>query len=206
MEPFTTLTAVAAPMDRANIDTDQIIPARFLRKPRSEGYHNWLFNDVRLNPDGSENPEFVLNQPAYRAAQIVVAAENFGCGSSREGAVWALTGRGTRAVIAQSFGDIFFNNALKNGLLPIILKPEICASLRAQLHAAPGTTITIDLESQTVTGPDGEQYRFEIDPFRKQCLLTGQDEIGLTLSYAGDIDRFEAGMKRDLPFLATAAR
>lgn len=191
MTPFTTFTAVAVPMDFPNIDTDQIIPARFLRKKRSEGYQNWLFHDLRLNGDGSENPAFVLNQPPYRAAQIIVGSVNFGCGSSREGAIWALGGYGIRALIAPSFGDIFYQNAPKNGLLPIVLTESQCSTLRRQLHEKPGAAVTVDLEKQTVTAPDGVAYPFEFDPFRKETLLKGQDDVGLTLGYIEQIKAFE---------------
>ncbi len=201
MRAFTRLTAVAAPIDLPNVDTDRIIPARFLRKPRSADYALFLFHDVRFEADGSEKPEFVLNQPAYRSAQAVVAAENFGCGSSREMAVWALDAFGIRAVIAPSLGDIFHQNCFKNGLLPVILPAATAASLRRQLHAAPGAAVTVDLEAQTVTAPDGSVHRFDVDPFRKQMLLTGQDEIALTLRHETEIRAFEARHARAMPWL-----
>ena len=192
MEPFTTVTAVAAPIDLPNIDTDRVIPARFLRKDRATpGYDRFLFHDVRFNADGSEKPEFILNQTPYRDAKIIVAAENFGCGSSREAAVWALDANGFRSVIAPSLGDIFHQNCFKNGMLPVILPAETVAGLRNQLHGRPGVTITVDLDAQTVTGPDGARHEFTVDPFRKQCLLTGQDEIALTLGYEPAITAFE---------------
>jgi 3-isopropylmalate/(R)-2-methylmalate dehydratase small subunit len=191
MEPFTRVSAVAAPLDLPNVDTDRIIPARFLRKPRDVGYGQFCFHDMRRRPDGTEDPTFVLNRPAYREARILVAAENFGCGSSREGAVWALAGRGVRAVIAPSFGDIFHENCLRNGLLPVRLPAATVEALRRALHGAPGAAVTIDLPAQTVAGPDGTSHRFEIDPFRKQALLEGLDEAGLTLRRAGEIDAFE---------------
>jgi 3-isopropylmalate/(R)-2-methylmalate dehydratase small subunit len=191
MEPFSRVTAVAAPLDLPNVDTDRIIPARFLRKPRDVGYGQFCFHDLRRRPDGTEDTGFVLNQPAYREARILVAAENFGCGSSREGAVWALTGSGIRAVIAPSFGDIFHENCLQNGLLPVRLPAEVVGRLREALHADPGATVTIDLPVQTVTGPDGLAERFEIDPFRKQALIEGLDQIGLTLRHAAEIAAFE---------------
>src|SRR3990167_2609810 len=179
MQPFTKLSAAAAPIDLPNIDTDRIIPARFLRKPKeAPGYASFLFHDVRFNADGSEKPEFVLNQVPYRGAKILVTAENFGCGSSREMAVWALDASGIRSVIAPSLGDIFHQNCYKNGLLPVLLPAEVVAALRRQLHARPGVTISVDLDAQTVTAPDGALHRFEIDPFRKEMLLTGRDEIG----------------------------
>ena len=192
MQPFTRLTAVAVPMDLPNVDTDRIIPARFLRKPRSAGYGQFLFHDVRFDAEGRERGEFVLNRPAYRGAQILVAADNFGCGSSREGAVWALAGWGFRCVIAPSFGDIFFENCAKNGVLAVILPAQTCAGLRRQLHEGPGGTMTVDLEAQSVAAANGTLHRFTIDPFRRQALLTGQDEIALTLGYDKEIAAFEA--------------
>jgi 3-isopropylmalate/(R)-2-methylmalate dehydratase small subunit len=192
MEPFTRLTAVAVPIDLPNVDTDRIIPARFLRKDRGvPEYASFLFHDVRFDADGAERAEFVLNQAAYRGAKIVVAAENFGCGSSREAAVWALAAYGVRSVIAPSLGDIFHQNCGKNGVLAMILPSEIVAGLRRQLHARPGATLSVDLERQTVTGPDGARHRFEIDAFRKEMLLTGRDEIGLTLGFEAQISEFE---------------
>jgi len=201
MRAFTRLAAVAAPIDLANVDTDRIIPARFLRKPNTPEYARFLFHDVRFNPDGSERLEFVLNQPPYRSAQIIVAAENFGCGSSREMAVWALAAFGIRAVIAPSLGDIFHQNCFKNGLLPVILPATDTASLRRQLHERPGATIDVDLDAQTVTAPDGAAHRFDIDPFRKQMLLTGQDEIAITLSHEGAIRAFEERHRREMPWV-----
>lgn len=199
MQPFTRLTAVAAPMDLPNVDTDRIIPARFLRKPKSAGYGQFLFHDVRFDAEARERPEFVLNRPAYRRAQILVAAENFGCGSSREMAVWALAGWGLRCVIAPSFGDIFFENCAKNGVLAVILPAETCAALRRQLHEGPGGTMTVDLEEQSVAAANGTLHRFTIDPFRKQALLTGQDEIALTLGYDKEIAAFEARRADEAP-------
>jgi 3-isopropylmalate/(R)-2-methylmalate dehydratase small subunit len=193
MEPFTRVTAVAAPIDLPNVDTDRVIPARFLRKPQgSPGYDRYLFHDVRFTADGSEKPEFVLNQPPYRNAKILVAAENFGCGSSREAAVWALAANGFRAVIAPALGDIFHQNCFKNGLLPVLLAADATTLMRRQLHERPGATITVDLHAETITGPDGATYRFTIDPFRKRCLLEGLDELGLTRSYESQIAEFEA--------------
>jgi 3-isopropylmalate/(R)-2-methylmalate dehydratase small subunit len=203
MEPFTRLTAVAAPIDLPNVDTDRIIPARFLGKPRSVGLQDCLFRDVRFNADGSEKPEFVLNQAPYRPARILVAADNFGCGSSREMAVWALVDHGFRAWIAPSFGDIFLENSFKNGALAIVLPADTVAGLRRQLHDRPGATMTVDLETQTLTAPDGTTHRFEVDAFRKQCLLTGQDEIALTLGYEPAIAAFEERRKTEMPWLAS---
>ncbi|PYM21934.1 MAG: 3-isopropylmalate dehydratase small subunit [Candidatus Rokuibacteriota bacterium] len=205
MQAFTRLTAAAAPIDLPNVDTDRVIPARFLRKPQgSAGYERFLFHDVRFDADGKERPEFVLNQPGFRGAKIVVAAENFGCGSSREAAVWALAAYGVRVVIAPSLGDIFHQNCGKNGVLAVILPAEIVAGLRRELHARPGATLSVDLEAQTVTAPDGAVHRFEIDPFRKQMLLSGQDDIGLTLGYEAQIAAFEASHRAAPPWLSAA--
>jgi len=199
VEPFTKLTAVGLPIDLPNVDTDRVIPARFLRKDRSvPEYSRFLFHDVRFNADGSERPDFILNQPPYRGARIVVAAENFGCGSSREAAVWALAANGFRSVIAPSLGDIFHQNCLKNGLLPVILPADTTASLRRQLHDRPGATLTVDLETQSVTAPDGARHRFEVDAFGKEMLLTGRDEIGLTLGFEAKIAEFEARHAREM--------
>ncbi len=201
MQAFTKVTAVAAPMDLPNIDTDRVIPARFLRKPK-EALGGLLFHDVRFDNEGNEREDFVLNQAPFRSAQVLVVAENFGCGSSREAAVWVLEAHGIRSVIAPSLGDIFHENCYKNGLLPVILPAAVVAGLRAQLHANPGASVTVDLPSQTVTAPDGTTHRFEVDPFRKQALLTGQDEIALTLGYEQEIAAFEARHARAMPWLA----
>jgi len=202
MQPFTRLTAVAAPIDLPNVDTDRVIPARFLRKPQgSAGYDRFLFHDVRFDAAGAERPEFVLNQPATREAKILITAENFGCGSSREAAVWALLAYGIRAVIAPSLGDIFHQNCLKNGVLPVILPAATAAALRQQLHARPGATLTVDLEAQAVTAPDGAVHRFEIDAFSKQKLLAGQDDIALTLGYESQLREFEARHRAEMPWL-----
>ena len=203
--PFTRLTAPAVPIDLPNVDTDRVIPARFLRKPQgSAGYETYLFHDVRFDAAGAERPEFVLNQPGFREARIVVAAENFGCGSSREAAVWALAAYGIRAVIAPSLGDIFHQNCGKNGVLAVILPAAVVAELRRQLHAQPGAVLTVDLEAQTVTAPDGAVHCFEIDPFRKQMLLSGQDDIGLTLGYESQIAAYETGHRAAPPWLTPA--
>jgi 3-isopropylmalate/(R)-2-methylmalate dehydratase small subunit len=205
MQPFTTITAVAAPIDLPNIDTDRIIPARFLHKSRSREFADLLFRDVRFDAEGNEREDFVLNQPPFRGAKILVAAENFGCGSSREAAVWTLDAYGVRVVIAPSLGDIFHENCYKNGLLPVILPAEVVAALRAQLHENPGAPITVDLETQTVTAPDGVTHAFNVDPFRKKALATGQDEIALTLSHEADIAAFEARHAREMPWLTRTA-
>jgi 3-isopropylmalate/(R)-2-methylmalate dehydratase small subunit len=201
MEPFVRLGAVAAPMELPNIDTDRIIPARFLRRPREAGYGPLLFHDVRFAADGSERPDFVLNQPAYRDARILVTAENFGCGSSREMAVWALMDYGIRAVIGPSFGDIFFENCFKNGVLAVVLPAGAAAGLRRALADRPGATLTVDLEPQTITGPEGSSLRFEVDAFRKHGLLTGQDELALTLEHLPAIEAFEARRRGEMPWL-----
>jgi 3-isopropylmalate/(R)-2-methylmalate dehydratase small subunit len=199
VQVFTRVTAVAVPIDLPNVDTDRVIPARFLRKDKNvPEYASFLFHDVRFNADGSEKPEFVLNRQGFRGAGIVVAAENFGCGSSREAAVWALAAYGVRSVIAPSLGDIFHQNCFKNGLLPVILPADVTADLRRQLQAKPGLTITVDLEAQTVTAPDGARHRFDVDAFRKEMLLNGRDEIGLTLGYEAQIAEFEARRAREM--------
>ena len=191
MEPFTTLDAVAVPLDQPNMDTDQITPARFLGAPRAEQVHA-LFHDLRYDRDGRPVPGFVLNQPDYAGARIVVANRNFGCGSSRENAVTVMVDNGFRAFIAPSFGDIFFNNCFQNGVLPIRLPAERVEALRAALHASPGARLAVDLQAQTVTGPDGQADRFDIDSFRKDCLLRGVDEISFTLSHETQIAAYEA--------------
>lgn len=185
MEPFVVLEGVAAPLDRSKVDTDQILPARFLRRPRKEGYGQFLFKDWM------DDPAFVLNQAPYRAAKILVADRTFGGGSSREQAPWALSDYGIRCVIAVDFGDIFYLNSLKTGVLPIALASEACSDLRKQLHARPGATMKVDLPSQTVTGPDGSAYRFDIEAFRKKCLLEGLDDVGITLQHEAAIAAFE---------------
>ncbi len=202
MEPFTSLTATAAPFDAVNVDTDQIIPSRFMRKPRDdENYHTFLFHDIRYDEDGSEKPDFILNQAPYRDARILVAGHNFGCGSSREVAVLALMANGFRAVIASSFGDIFFNNCFNNGVLPIRVADETAALLRAGLHASPGASMTVELDPQIITGPDGAKVEFDVDPFRKHCLLEGLDAIGLTLEYENEMKAFEDRYRQERSWL-----
>lgn len=198
MEAFRTLDAVAVPVPRPNIDTDQIIPARFLSQPREVDHGQFLFHDARRMPGSAEeNPDFPLNRPEWRPARIIVGGRNFACGSSRESAVWALFDAGFRCAIAPSFGDIFHNNGLKNGLLPVRLPAEAVAELTAQLEAAPGARVQVDLPAQTVTFPDGTVHGFEIDPFAKHCLLEGLDELGLTMSYEEEIAAFERRMGRE---------
>lgn len=201
MEPFIRLTAVAVPMDLPNVDTDRVIPARFLRQPREAGFGPLLFHDVRFDVDGAPKPEFVLNHPAYRDARILVTAENFGCGSSREMAVWALMDYGIRVVIGPSFGDIFFENCFKNGALAVVLPADVAGGLRRVLAERPGATLTVDLESQAITGPGGEAIHFEIDAFRKHGLLTGQDEVEMTLARLPAIEAFEARRRVEMPWL-----
>ena len=204
MEPFTTLAAVAAPIDLPNVDTDRIIPARFLRKSPGPGYERYLFHDVRFDEQGAERPEFVLNQAPYRAARILVTADNFGCGSSREAAVWVLKAYGIRCVVGPSFGDIFFQNCSKNGSLAIVVPAETGAAIRRQLRERPGATMSVDLAAQTLTGPDGARIAFDVDPFKKQSLLAGQDEIAFTLSHETAIAVFEGRRRTESPWLASS--
>lgn len=191
MEPFTRFTAIAAPLDMSNIDTDKLLPNRFFRKARGNGLQQYLLHDIRFNSDGSEKADFVLNQAPYREARILVAGPNFGSGSAREGAVYVVADYGIRAVIAPSFSDIYAGNMLQNGLLPVVLPPEVCDGLRAQLRARPGAQLTIDLEAQTVTAPDGAAHPFQIDPGPRERLLKGQDDIDLILAYSKEIEAFE---------------
>ena len=202
MQAFTTLTSVGIPFDMVNVDTDQIIPVRFLPRARTDpDYHTFLFHDHRFNADGSERPDFIMNREPYRNGQIIVADENWGCGSSREGAVWTLVANDIRCVIAPSFGDIHHNNAFKNGMLPVHLSKEECATLRAQLNAEPGAKITVDLEAQTVTGPDGSSYSFDIDPFQKYRMLNGLDDIDVTMEYDAAFETFESQYKKEATWL-----
>jgi 3-isopropylmalate/(R)-2-methylmalate dehydratase small subunit len=198
--PFTSLDAVAAALPTPNVDTDQIIPARYLAKPRPEQKAG-LFHDLRFDETGKPRTAFPLNEPAYANAQILVAGHNFACGSSRENAVTALLDNGFRAFIAPSFGDIFYNNCFQNGCLPIVLPAERVAAILRELARRPGARISIDLAQQTVTGPDNETSRFEIDPFRKKGLYEGLDDISLTLTYNPDIEAFEARQKQGLSWL-----
>lgn len=191
MEPFRTLTSLAAPLDRANVDTDQIIPKQFLKRIERTGYGDFLFFDWRQTPDGKPVAEFVLNDPRYKGAKILIAGKNFGCGSSREHAAWALSDFGFRVVIAPTFADIFFSNAGKNGIVLVRLsEPEVDALLQ-NAQKIPGYQLTVSLEAQAVTDDRGFSARFEIDPFRKFCLLEGLDDIGLTLRHATELDKFE---------------
>lgn len=210
MKAFTQHTGLVAPLDRANVDTDQIIPKQFLKSIKRSGFganlfDEWRYLDVgqpgRDNTQRPLNPEFVLNFPRYAGASVLLARENFGCGSSREHAPWALDEYGFRTVIAPSFADIFFNNSFKNGLLPIVLAEDEVDALFRQCEAAPGYRLTVDLQAQAVTRPDGVQYRFEIDAFRKHCLLHGLDDIGLTLRDEAAIRTFETAHRQRQPWL-----
>jgi 3-isopropylmalate/(R)-2-methylmalate dehydratase small subunit len=202
MQAFTTLTGVAAPLPMANVDTDKIIPARFLKSINRSGFGKHLFANMRFREDGSENPDFVLNQPPYRDAQVLIAFENFGCGSSREHAPWALLDFGIRCVIAPDFADIFHNNCFKNGVLPISLPREVCEKLMDDARLGANARLTVDLERQVVVRPNGEEIHFEVDQLRKHLLLNGLDDIGQTLQHATAIDAFEAKRKTAQPWLA----
>jgi 3-isopropylmalate/(R)-2-methylmalate dehydratase small subunit len=210
MKSFTQVTGLAAPMDRANVDTDLIIPKQFLKSIKRSGFGPNLFDELRYLDEGQPgqdcsnrpvNEEFPLNFPRYKGAQVLLARENFGCGSSREHAPWALDDYGFRAVIAPSFADIFFNNCFKNGLLPIILSEEIVDQLFTEMYAEEGYELTIDLAEQTVTTPKGESFSFEVDEFRKHCLLNGLDDIGLTLQEADAIRAYEEKRRAQTPWL-----
>lgn len=192
MDKFDTLTGIAAPMPLVNVDTDMIIPKQFLKTIKRSGLGVNLFDEMRYDREGNENPDFVLNQPAYRNAEILVAGENFGCGSSREHAPWAIKDFGIRCVIAPSFADIFYNNCFKNGILPIALPQEEVDKLMDDAERGANAVVTVDLEAQTITGPDGGTISFDVDPFKKHCLLNGLDDIGLTMENASKIDAFEA--------------
>ena len=191
MEKFTTLTSVAAPLPMINVDTDMIIPKQFLKTIKRTGLGTALFYEMRYEDEGKENPDFVLNKPAYKNAKILVTGENFGCGSSREHAPWALLDYGIRCVISTSFADIFYNNCFKNGILPVIVSEEDLAKLMDDAERGSNATLTVDLEQQEIRGPDGGVVRFELDPFRKKCLIEGLDDIGLTLQKADKIKSFE---------------
>ncbi|MCA1970471.1 MULTISPECIES: 3-isopropylmalate dehydratase small subunit [Ciceribacter] len=191
MEKFTKLTGVAAPLPVVNVDTDMIIPKDYLKTIKRTGLGQGLFAEARYKEDGSENPDFVLNKPAYRNAQILVAGDNFGCGSSREHAPWALLDFGIRCVISTSFADIFYNNCFKNGILPIVVSPEDLDKLMDDANRGSNAVLSVDLESQEITGPDGGRIKFDIDAFKRHCLLNGLDDIGLTLEKAASIAAFE---------------
>jgi 3-isopropylmalate/(R)-2-methylmalate dehydratase small subunit len=192
MQPFTVLEGVSAPLRVINVDTDMIIPKQYLKTIKRTGLGTGLFSEARYKDDGSENPDFVLNQPAYRKAQILVAGDNFGCGSSREHAPWALLDFGIRCIISTSFADIFYNNCFKNGILPIKVSPEELEKLFEDAERGANATLSIDLDKQEICGPDGGMIAFEIDPFRKRCLMEGLDDIGLTLEKGAAIKSYEA--------------
>jgi len=201
MEKFTTLTGVPAPLAMINVDTDMIIPKQFLKTIKRTGLGKHLFHEMRFDEDGNENPDFVLNKPAYRNAKILIAGDNFGCGSSREHAPWALLDFGIRCIIAPSFADIFYNNCFKNGILPIQLPQEDIDKLMDDAARGANATLTVDLENQTISGPDGGEITFDIDPFRKKCLLEGLDDIGLTMERADRIAAYEERAEAARPWL-----
>jgi len=200
MDKFTTLTGVAAPMPMINVDTDAIIPKQFLKTIKRTGLGKHLFHELRFDENGKEKPDFVLNKPAYRKAQVLVAGENFGCGSSREHAPWALLDFGIRCVISTSFADIFFNNCFQNGILPIKVSQEDLDKLMDDANRGSNATLTVDLEKQEIKGPDGGTVKFDIDPFRKRCLLEGLDGIGLTLEREKSIGEYEARAQAARPW------
>ncbi len=203
MQAFSTLTGLVAPLDRVNVDTDQIIPKQFLKTIRRTGLREGLFYDWRRKADGSPDPDFFLNQPRYLGAEILLTRDNFGCGSSREHAPWALLDQGFRCVIAPSFADIFYNNCFQNGILPITLKADEVHELMQTAQTIPGFRLTVNLDAQTVAAPSGTVYRFEIDPFRKDCLVRGLDSIGLTLQHEAAICSYETARKAETPWLFT---
>jgi len=203
MQKFTSLTGVAAPLPMINVDTDMIIPKQFLKTIKRTGLGKNLFDEMRYTPDGKEKPDFVLNRPAYRKATLLVAGANFGCGSSREHAPWALLDFGIRCVLAPSFADIFYSNCFKNGILPIKLPQSEIDKLMDDAERGANAVISVDLERQEIRGPDGGCIRFDIDPFRKHCLLNGLDDIGLTLEKTPSIESFEATNKSAQPWLWT---
>jgi 3-isopropylmalate/(R)-2-methylmalate dehydratase small subunit len=205
MEPFKTLTAPAAPLDLANVNTDQIFPARFIKKPRSVGYAQFAFHDLRRDPNGTERDDFPLNRDRFREAKILVSGINFGCGSSREGAVYTLMDSGVRVLIAPSFGDIFAANCLKNGLLTIIVPETVAAALRKELEEADDPRLTVDLEGETITRPSGENLTFSSEPFLMHCLMNGLNEVDLSLEFRGEMDAFEAAHRARFAWLAPQA-
>ncbi|MFK8035762.1 MAG: 3-isopropylmalate dehydratase small subunit [Hyphomicrobiales bacterium] len=200
MDKFDKLTAVAAPMPFINIDTDMIIPKQYLKTIKRTGLGTALFSEMRYNDDGSENNDFVLNKPAYRNAQILVAGDNFGCGSSREHAPWALKDFGVTCVISTSFADIFYNNCFKNGILPVVVTPEELDQLMDDADRGSNATLSVDLETQEIHGPDGGVIKFEIDAFKKHCLMNGLDDIGLTMEKKSSIDSYESKLAAERPW------
>ena len=201
MEPFVTLTGLVAPLDRVNVDTDQIIPKQFLKTIHRTGLREGLFYDWRYGKDGSPDPAFFLNQARYRDASILLTRDNFGCGSSREHAPWSLLDQGFRSLVAPSFADIFYNNCFQNGILPVVLSADEVQELFQAVSAHEGYRLTIDLPSQTVTRPDGKSHSFEIEPFRKNCLINGLDSIGLTLQHEAAITAYEQRRQAEAPWL-----
>jgi len=201
MDKFTKLTAVAAPMPIINVDTDMIIPKQYLKTIKRTGLGSALFSEMRYRDDGSENPDFVLNKPAYRNAKIIVAGDNFGCGSSREHAPWALKDFGVTCVISTSFADIFYNNCFKNGILPVVVSPQDLEKLMDDAERGANATLSVDLQAQEIRGPDGGLVTFEIDAFKKHCLLNGLDDIGLTMEKVEKIDGFEDAMHEERPWV-----
>lgn len=206
MQAFTILTGLVAPLDRVNVDTDQIIPKQFLKTIKRTGLREGLFYDWRKQKDGSQDPTFFLNQPRFQGATILLTRDNFGCGSSREHAPWALLDQGFRCVIASSFADIFYSNCFQNGILPVVLKADEILAVMKDALATPGYQLTVDLGNQTIATPNGASYRFEIDPFRKDCLYRGLDAIGLTLQHEASIVSYEARRKTEAPWLFTDLR
>ena len=200
MQKFDHLSGIAAPLKISNIDTDKIIPKQYLKTIKRTGLGSGLFSEMRYNDDGSDNPAFVLNQPAYRGATILVAGDNFGCGSSREHAPWALLDFGIRCVISTSFADIFYNNCFKNGILPIVVTPEQLELLFDDAERGSNARVSVDLAAQEIRGPDGGSIHFDIDPFRKHCLLEGLDDVGLTMAKTGEIDSFEQRTAQSRPW------
>lgn len=201
MEKFINLTGVAAPMPIINIDTDMIIPKQYLKTIKRTGLGTALFSEMRYHEDGSENSDFVLNKPAYREAKVIVAGDNFGCGSSREHAPWALLDFGVRCVISTSFADIFYNNCFKNGILPVVVSPEQLAALMDDAERGANATLTVDLESQTIKGPDGGTINFDIDPARKKTLLEGLDDIAMSMKKDVEISSFEGSVAEQRPWI-----
>ena len=201
MEKFTTLTGVAAPLPLINVDTDMIIPKQFLKTIKRSGLGKNLFDEMRYLEDGRENPDFVLNKPAYRNAEILIAGENFGCGSSREHAPWALLDFGIRCIIAPSFADIFYNNCFKNGILPVVLPQEQVDELMREAEKGENARMTVDLENQEITTSEGKTFRFEIDSFKKHCLLEGLDDIALTMARIDSIAEYERKMAQERPWV-----
>jgi 3-isopropylmalate/(R)-2-methylmalate dehydratase small subunit len=201
MEKYTKLTGIAAPMPLVNIDTDMIIPKVFLKSIKRTGFGAHLFDEMRFNRDGTEIEDFVLNKPQYRSAEILIAGDNFGCGSSREHAPWAIADFGIKCIVSTSFADIFFNNSFKNGILPIVMPQDVVDVLMADAEKGENARMTVDLESQTITTSDGEEFKFDVDPFKKHCLLNGLDDIGLSMEKVSSIDAFEAQAEQARPWV-----